>query len=97
MRRARDHGQRRQGLTPKSIDVKLASQEAEDAAKETNQGLGFVRISLLGFGGIAPVRRRVRDPNTLSITVARRTREFAIRRTLVGDLPQLGVGPACSR
>ena len=62
LRRARRHGRGRDlgaqlrdavAAAPAGVDVKLASQEAKDAAKETNEGLGFVRIFLLGFGGIA--------------------------------------------
>ncbi|HEX2412172.1 MAG TPA: FtsX-like permease family protein [Solirubrobacteraceae bacterium] len=65
-----------------NVDVKLAADEAADAAKETNEGLSFVRIFLLGFGGIALFVGAFVIFNTLSITVAQRTREFATLRTL---------------
>ena len=78
-----------QALAPKGVDVKLASQEAKDAAKETNEGLGFVRIFLLGFGGIALFVGAFVIFNTLSITVAQRTREFATLRTLGASRKQV--------
>ena len=76
-------------LAPAGVDVKLASQEAKDAAKETNEGLGFVRIFLLGFGGIALFVGAFVIFNTLSITVAQRTREFATLRTLGASRKQV--------
>ena len=76
-------------LAPANVDVKLASQEAKDAAKETNEGLGFVRIFLLGFGGIALFVGAFVIFNTLSITVAQRTREFATLRTLGASRKQV--------
>jgi putative ABC transport system permease protein len=71
-----------QALVPANVDVKLAADEAKDAAKETNEGLSYVRIFLLGFGGIALFVGAFVIFNTLSITVAQRTREFATLRTL---------------
>jgi putative ABC transport system permease protein len=71
------------------VDVKLASQEAKDAAKETNEGLSFVRIFLLGFAGIALFVGAFVIFNTLSITVAQRTREFATLRTLGASRKQV--------
>jgi len=71
-----------QPLVPANVDVKLAADEADDAAEETNEGLSFVRIFLLGFGGIALFVGAFVIFNTLSITVAQRTREFATLRTL---------------
>jgi putative ABC transport system permease protein len=76
-------------LAPAGVDVKLASQEAKDAAKETNEGLGFVRIFLLGFAGIALFVGAFVIFNTLSITVAQRTREFATLRTLGASRKQV--------
>ncbi len=76
-------------LVPANVDVKLAAQEAKDAAKETNEGLSFVRIFLLGFGGIALFVGAFVIFNTLSITVAQRTREFATLRTLGASRKQV--------
>ncbi len=77
------------GLVPANVDVKLAADEAKDAAKETNEGLSFVRIFLLGFGGIALFVGAFVIFNTLSITVAQRTREFATLRTLGASRKQV--------
>ena len=76
-------------VAPKDVDVKLAAQEAKDAAKETNEGMSFVRIFLLGFGGIALFVGAFVIFNTLSITVAQRTREFATLRTLGASRKQV--------
>jgi putative ABC transport system permease protein len=76
-------------LAPATADVELAADEAADAAKETNEGLSFVRIFLLGFGGIALFVGAFVIFNTLSITVAQRTREFATLRTLGASRKQV--------
>jgi putative ABC transport system permease protein len=76
-------------IAPKDVDVNLAAQEAKDAAKETNEGMSFVRIFLLGFGGIALFVGAFVIFNTLSITVAQRTREFATLRTLGASRKQV--------
>src|ERR671924_738381 len=69
-------------LVPSSLQVRDAAAEAEAQAKDTNEGLSFVRYFLLGFGGIALFVGAFVIFNTLSITVAQRTREFATLRTL---------------
>ena len=51
--------------------------------------MNFIRYFLLGFGGIALFVGAFVIFNTLSITVAQRTREFATLRTL-GGLAQAG-------
>src|SRR6266540_4570879 len=78
-----------QALVPANVDVKLAADEAKDAAKETNEGLSYIRIFLLGFGGIALFVGAFVIFNTLSITVAQRTREFATLRMLGGSRRQV--------
>ncbi len=78
-----------QKLAPANADVELAADEAAEAAKETNEGLSFVRIFLLGFGGIALFVGAFVIFNTLSITVAQRTREFATLRTLGASRKQV--------
>jgi putative ABC transport system permease protein len=78
-----------QTLVPANVDVKLAADEAKEAAKETNEGMSFVRIFLLGFGGIALFVGAFVIFNTLSITVAQRTREFATLRTLGASRKQV--------
>jgi alpha-beta hydrolase superfamily lysophospholipase len=69
-------------LVPASLQVRNSEEEAAEQAKETNDALSIVRYFLLGFGGIALFVGAFVILNTLSITVAQRTREFATLRTL---------------
>jgi putative ABC transport system permease protein len=76
-------------LVPASLEVKDAKAQADADASEINDALGFVRYFLLGFGGIALFVGAFVIFNTLSITVAQRTREFATLRTLGGSRKQV--------
>ena len=78
-----------QPLVPASLDVQDSAQKAEDDAKETNNGLSFIRYFFLGFGAIALFVGSFVIFNTLSITVAQRTREFATLRTLGASRKQV--------
>ena len=69
-------------LVPDSLQVQDSAAQAKADAKDTNEGLDFIRYFLLGFGGIALFVGAFVIFNTLSITVAQRTREFATLRTL---------------
>jgi putative ABC transport system permease protein len=69
-------------LVSRDLQVRDAQVEAEEQSKETTEALGFIRYFLLGFGGIALFVGAFVIFNTLSITVAQRTREFATLRTL---------------
>ncbi|HEX6047895.1 MAG TPA: FtsX-like permease family protein [Gemmatimonadaceae bacterium] len=71
-----------QPLIPASLEVKDSEQQAAADAKETNVIVNAIRYFLLGFGGIALFVGAFVIFNTLSITVAQRTREFATLRTL---------------
>ncbi|MGH2970276.1 MAG: ABC transporter permease, partial [Solirubrobacteraceae bacterium] len=71
-----------QPLVPASLEVQDSAAQAEDDAKETNEGMAFIRYFFLGFGAIALFVGAFVIFNTLSITVAQRTREFATLRTL---------------
>src|SRR3954447_13103563 len=71
-----------QPLVPASLQVKGSEAQAAADAKETNVIVTVVRYFLLGFGGIALFVGAFVIFNTLSITVAQRTREFATLRTL---------------
>ena len=76
-------------LVPNQLEVKDSRQEADDQAAKTNEGLAFVRYFLLGFGAIALFVGAFVIFNTLSITVAQRTREFATLRTLGASRKQV--------
>ena len=69
-------------LVPPSSRSSDAATEADEQSKDTTEALGFIRYFLLGFGGIALFVGAFVIFNTLSITVAQRTREFATLRTL---------------
>ena len=71
-----------QPLVPASLEVRDSEAQAAADAKQTNQGLDFVRYFFLGFGALALFVGSFVIFNTLSITVAQRTREFATLRTL---------------
>ena len=78
-----------QPLVPASLEVKDAKEQAAADAKETNVIVNAIRYFLLGFGGIALFVGAFVIFNTLSITVAQRTREFATLRTLGASRKQV--------
>jgi putative ABC transport system permease protein len=74
---------------PSSLQVVDAQKQADADAKETNDGMSFIRYFFLGFGAIALFVGSFVIFNTLSITVAQRTREFATLRTLGASRKQV--------
>ncbi len=71
-----------QPILPPTAEVLSASKQAAKDAKQTNSFLSFLQGFLLAFGGIALFVGAFVIANTLSITIAQRTREFATLRTL---------------
>jgi putative ABC transport system permease protein len=69
-------------VLPDTAEVKTATARAEADVRETDEMFGFFQNFLLAFGGIALFVGAFVIFNTLSITVAQRTREFATLRTL---------------
>ena len=69
--------------------MKDSAKQAEDDAEELDEGMGIIRKFLLAFGGIALLVGAFVIFNTLSITVAQRTREFATLRTLGASRKQV--------
>ena len=69
--------------------MKDSAKQAEEDAEEMNEAMGMIRMFLLGFGGIALLVGAFVIFNTLSITVAQRTREFATLRTLGASRKQV--------
>jgi putative ABC transport system permease protein len=69
-------------LLPSSAQVKTSTDQATSDASQVTQGLSFLRYFLLAFAGIALFVGAFVIFNTLSITIAQRTREFATLRTL---------------
>jgi putative ABC transport system permease protein len=74
---------------PPTAQVKTAAQQAQDDASETNSFISFLRGFLLAFGGIALFVGSFVIANSLSITIAQRTREFATVRTVGASRRQI--------
>jgi putative ABC transport system permease protein len=71
-----------QQVVPGGVQVKTGAEQAKDDKKNVQTFLSVIRGFLLGFGGIALFVGAFVIFNTLSITVAQRTRELATLRTL---------------
>ena len=65
-----------------SAQVRTGQQQAQQATKDTSGFLNIFQDFLLAFGGIALFVGSFVIANTLSITIAQRTRELATLRTL---------------
>jgi putative ABC transport system permease protein len=76
-------------LVPGSLQVKDSAKQAKDEAAELNSSMSILKYFLLGFGAIALLVGAFVIFNTLSITVAQRTREFATLRTLGASRKQV--------
>jgi putative ABC transport system permease protein len=76
-------------VLPANTEVRLASEQAKEDAAETNEFIKFFRIFLLVFAGVALFVGCFVIANSLSITIAQRTREFATIRTLGGSRRQV--------
>jgi putative ABC transport system permease protein len=69
-------------ILPPTAQVRTAQAEAKQATKDTNGFLSIINDFLLAFGGVALFVGTFVIANTLSITIAQRTRELATLRTL---------------
>jgi putative ABC transport system permease protein len=69
-------------ILPADAQVKSGSEQAASDAADTNDFISFLRTFLLAFGGIALFVGSFVIANSLSITIAQRTREFATLRTI---------------
>jgi putative ABC transport system permease protein len=78
-----------QPVVPKTLEVKDSAAQAKEDAAEVDEGMGMIQKVLLGFAGIALLVGAFVIFNTLSITVAQRTREFATLRTLGASRKQV--------
>jgi putative ABC transport system permease protein len=74
---------------PEGTQVLGSIQQAEEDAEETNEFISFLQGFLLAFAGIALFVGSFVIANSLSITIAQRTREFATVRTLGGSRRQV--------
>jgi putative ABC transport system permease protein len=75
-------------ILPVSAQVRTGTQQAKQDQKDVSF-TKFIRYFLLGFAGVALFVGAFVIFNTLSITVAQRTREFATLRTIGGSRRQV--------
>jgi putative ABC transport system permease protein len=76
-------------IVPSTVQVKSGTEQAKADQEDIATMISFIRIFLLGFGGVALFVGAFVIFNTLSITVAQRSREFATVRTLGGSRRQV--------
>ena len=76
-------------ILPAGTQVNTGEQQAQKAADSTNSFLTFFKTFLLAFAGIALFVGSFVIANSLSITIAQRTREFATLRTLGANRRQI--------
>jgi putative ABC transport system permease protein len=69
-------------LVGPSLQVQTSDEAVQEASDELSKGIGTIRVFLLAFGGISLFVGAFVIFNTISITVAQRTRELATLRTL---------------
>jgi putative ABC transport system permease protein len=65
-----------------SAEVRTGEEQADKASADIKDSLGFLTIALLVFAGIAVFVGGFLIFNTFQVTVAQRSREFALLRTL---------------
>ena len=69
-------------ILPPGAEVKTGTAQAQSDSEETSEFISFLQKFLLAFGGIALFVGSFVIANSLSITIAQRTREFATLRTI---------------
>ncbi len=69
-------------VLPAGTQVRTGEEQAAEDAEDTNEFISFLRYFLLAFGVIALFVGAFVIVNSLSITIAQRTRELATLRTL---------------
>jgi len=69
-----------QKVLPPHTQVRTGEEQAKNQSDQTSSQLSFLQYFLLAFGGIALFVGAFVIANTLSITIAQRTREFATLR-----------------
>jgi putative ABC transport system permease protein len=62
--------------------VRTGAEQADESAADITESLGFLKIGLLVFAGVAVLVGGFLIFNTFAVTVAQRSREFALLRTL---------------
>ncbi|MBE2314761.1 ABC transporter permease [Solirubrobacter sp. CPCC 204708] len=69
--------------------VRTGEEAAEQQAQDLSEALGFIRIALLIFAGVALLVGGFLIFNTFTVTVAQRTKEFALLRVLGASRGQI--------
>jgi putative ABC transport system permease protein len=69
-------------ILPVDTQVRTGTQQAQEDAKDTDEFISFLQTFLLAFGGVALFVGAFVIANSLSITIAQRTREYATLRTI---------------
>jgi putative ABC transport system permease protein len=77
------------GMLPPDTQVRSAAAQSHEDSKDTDSFVSFLQKFLLGFGGVALFVGSFVIANSLSITIAQRTREFATLRTLGASRNQI--------
>ncbi|HTA97520.1 MAG TPA: ABC transporter permease [Solirubrobacteraceae bacterium] len=76
-------------VLPRTVDVRTGTEQASHDTSELESNLSFLRTFLLVFAYVSLVVGAFIIFNTFSITVAQRTREFGLLRTLGGSRSQI--------
>jgi putative ABC transport system permease protein len=76
-------------VLPPGTQARTAQAQSREDSKETDDFISFLQKFLLGFGGVALFVGSFVIANSLSITIAQRTREFATLRTLGASRGQI--------
>jgi putative ABC transport system permease protein len=76
-------------IAPPTAQVRTGEQQAAEDGAEVGEFIDIIRYFLLGFGGVSLFVGAFVIFNTLSITVAQRTRELATLRTLGASRTQV--------
>jgi len=74
---------------PSTVEVRTGSEQASKETSDLESNLSFLRTFLLVFAYVSLVVGAFIIFNTFSITVAQRTREFGLLRTLGGSRAQI--------
>jgi putative ABC transport system permease protein len=74
---------------PSTVEAETGEQNTQDQKDDINEGIGFLTTALLVFAGVSLFVASFLIFNTFSITVAQRTREFAMLRTLGANRRQI--------
>ena len=76
-------------VVPGSVQVETGTENVESQQEDVGEFIGFLKTALLIFAGVALFVASFLIFNTFSITVAQRTREFAMLRTLGANRRQI--------